>query len=158
MMSFSEIATHQAPVWKGKANYLIHVDLADHGLKGRMEQLWARQIANDEFELCCVPFFTYGFALGDILATRRSNDMDHIVSHVVRQSGRRLVRLWLKYASSAGTESVYEYLIKAAAFHEWSSEYLVAIDISPVESRDPERLLAFLEEGRRNNIEIEWGN
>jgi hypothetical protein len=59
------IATHDYPAWRAQANYLIMADLSPWGLQDRWEQLWASQVAEDEFILCCIPFFTYGMALGD---------------------------------------------------------------------------------------------
>ena len=39
-----EIATHGAPVWKERGNFLIFADLSLAGMPGRWEQLWARQL------------------------------------------------------------------------------------------------------------------
>lgn len=59
------IATHQEAVWRDRADYIIRVDLADHGMPGSAEQMWTRATSDGMYEICCIPFFTYGIALGD---------------------------------------------------------------------------------------------
>lgn len=69
MKRTKQIATHDNPVWRSKANFLIAADLSENGLEGASEQLWARREADNEFIICCIPFFTYGISLGDHVAT-----------------------------------------------------------------------------------------
>jgi hypothetical protein len=37
------------------------------GTKVTTEQLWARQVGDRHFELCCIPYFVYDLALGDVV-------------------------------------------------------------------------------------------
>src|SRR5690625_5461577 len=69
----SKIAVHAHPAWRDKANFMIFADLSESGLSGRWEQLWSRQLSETEFQLCCIPFFTYGLALGDRVTTDRKS-------------------------------------------------------------------------------------
>jgi hypothetical protein len=51
---------------RDRSNYIIRVALEQHGLPGEFEQMWAR--TDDDavgYELCAIPFFTYGLSLGD---------------------------------------------------------------------------------------------
>ena len=65
--SIGSIATHPAAVWRLRADFLLHVDLKAHGMPGRGEQLWARRVGEHRFQICCVPFFSYGITLGDVV-------------------------------------------------------------------------------------------
>jgi hypothetical protein len=56
------IATHQQPP---DANFLLHADLAEHGMPDAREQLWVRQLDERRFAMRSLPFFTYGIALDD---------------------------------------------------------------------------------------------
>lgn len=154
----TDFATHVAPVWRDKANHLIAADLADHNMPGRWEQLWARQTADGEFELCCLPYFTYGLALGDIVRTRSTDAVKHVIARVQKRSGRKLLRLWLKNAALPGKERVYTYLVKHAPLHEWSSEHLLAIDVPANDSIALQSVLELLEDIKNAGIEVEWGN
>ncbi|HZM28688.1 MAG TPA: DUF4265 domain-containing protein [Gemmatimonadales bacterium] len=87
------IAVHERPVWKERANFLVHIDLHPWGLPGRLEQLWVRREGERLFELCCIPFFSYGFHLGDVVETTPQNDLEFVVNRVVSPSGRRNIRI-----------------------------------------------------------------
>jgi hypothetical protein len=63
----SKIATHPEPVGRDRANFIVRLDLAPHGMPGCYEQVWTRTDDHRLFELCCIPFFTYGQSLGDVL-------------------------------------------------------------------------------------------
>jgi len=154
----TDFATHVAPVWRDKANYLIAAELADYDMPGRWEQLWARQTADGEFELCCLPYFTYGLALGDIVRTRSTDAVKHVIAQVQKRSGRRLLRLWLKNAELSGKERVYAYLAKHSPLHEWSSEHLLAIDVPADDSIASQYVLELLEDIKNAGIDVEWGN
>jgi hypothetical protein len=45
---------------------MIGAELAE---EDRDEQLWARQVGDRRFEICCIPFFVYDMALGDVVET-----------------------------------------------------------------------------------------
>ena len=152
----SQIATHEAPVWKEKANFLIFADLLAAGMAGRWEQLWARQLGEAEFELCCIPYFTYGLALGDAVRTQPSGGRRYVVTEVHARSGRRVLRLWLKKAHARGREHVLRHLESHSPLHEWSSDNLLAIDV-PAGGPDPE-LSALLADLPRLGVDVEWGH
>lgn len=63
--------------------------------QGAHEQLWTRTDDQTTFEICCLPYFTYGLALGDEIAW---SAIDRLAL-VSRRSGRRLIRC--AYASRA---------------------------------------------------------
>ena len=59
----SKIATHPGPVGRERTNFIVQLDLAGHGMPGNFEQCWTRTDDHRLFELCCIPFFTYGLSL-----------------------------------------------------------------------------------------------
>lgn len=151
----SEIATHDAPVWKVRANFLIFADLSAAEMPGRWEQLWARQLGESEFELCCIPYFAYGLALGDAVRTQPSGGRRYVVAEAHARSGRRVLRLWLKNAAAGGRERLLRHLESESPLHEWSSDNLLAIDVLP---GGPEaELSALLADLPRLGVDVEWG-
>lgn len=149
------VATHEAPARRERADFLIFADLSAHGLPGRWEQLWARRLGETDFELCCIPYFIYGLALGDTVRTRPSGEKNYVIEGVSARSGRRVLRLWLKDASAGGRERLLRYLEARAPLHEWSSDNLLAIDV-PAEGDDAE-LSALLAGAASSGIVVEWG-
>jgi hypothetical protein len=126
-----DIATHENPVWRDRANYILQADLADHGLPGRYEQLWARHVSDGQYELCCLPFFTYGYALGDIVRLRAATGrFDQVLGPVVRPSDRTLLRV--AFVNRDHHEELHAALAGSGRPHEWKSFGLVAIDIEDV--------------------------
>lgn len=82
-------AVHQEPVWRDRSNFVIAAAVPGGG-DTETEQLWGRQIDERRFEICCIPFFVYDLALGDVVET----DGDYIVERVVEPSGRYVFRVW----------------------------------------------------------------
>jgi hypothetical protein len=115
------------PVWQSRANFLIRADLADHGMAGRMEQLWARKIDDKTFEICCIPFFTYGVALGDTVET----DGGYFVRKVVRKGGHRTLRGAVANKDKANElhESIHGQLDRAGLVYEWYAPGYFAVDL-----------------------------
>jgi hypothetical protein len=117
-------AVHKEPIWHERANFII----AAHMPEGNAEQLWARQIGDNRFEICCIPFFVYNLALGDVVLT----NSDHEVAVVVEQSGRFVFRVWFG-ESFHRRQDVAEELADLGALLEWSSPNLLAVDAANAE-------------------------
>ncbi len=83
-----KIATHSDPGWRDRTNYIVQLDLTGHGMPGSYEQCWTRTDDQELFELCCIPFFTYGQSLGDILKV----DLGTGQQTVARKQGHRTMR------------------------------------------------------------------
>jgi Domain of unknown function (DUF4265) len=131
-MNDADIATHEDPAWMQQANFIIVADLGAHGMQGRLEQMWAKQLGETEFILCCIPFFTYGMALGDRVFTSSREDRRYIIEEVRGRSGRRVSRLWLKDVDEAGRVEVKAYISEQRLLSEWYSINLLALDIPEV--------------------------
>ena len=95
--------------------------MADH------EQLWARHLGDNRFELCCIPFFTYDLALGDIVETAPAAGRTYVVNRVVAPSGRFVFRVWFGETAHPRDE-VAAQLDRLGALLEWSSLNLLAVD------------------------------
>ena len=113
-------AVHTDPVWRDRADFIVGAALPQ---TDRAEQLWARQIDDRLFEVCCIPFFLYDVALGDIVET----DARHELLHVVEPSGRFVFRAWFGGAGHPREDVVNE-LTELGALFEWSATDLLAID------------------------------
>lgn len=113
-------AVHEAPVWRDRANFVIGAQLPE---EGRAEQLFARQLSDRRFEICCIPFFVYDLALGDVVET----DESYNVTSVVQPSGRFVFRVWFG-ESFHPRHPVADELSAHGALLEWSSDNLLAVD------------------------------
>lgn len=152
----AEIATHDAPAWRDKANFLIFADLSTTGMVGRWEQLWAQQASDDEFVICCIPYFAYGLALGDKVRTAASASKKYVETGVVARSGHRAFRLWLKDATPDARARVLKYVERYTPVHEWSSDNLLVVDVP---EREPSpAVVALLDDLTRTSIRWEWSD
>jgi hypothetical protein len=114
-------AVHEAPVWRERANFVIGAPLPE---EGRAEQLWARQLGDERFEICCIPFFVYDLALGDVVETNARFDL----VRVIERSGRFVFRIWFDDAFHSRQE-IADALAELEALLEWSSPNLLAVDV-----------------------------
>lgn len=113
-------ALHPEPVWRDRSNFIIGAPLPE---EGRAEQLWARQVGDRRFEICCIPFFVHDVALGDVVETDANFDL----VRVVERSGRYVFRVWFG-ESFRPREEIAERLAALGALLEWSSLNLLAVD------------------------------
>jgi hypothetical protein len=128
MTDAGRIATHKDPVWRDRANFIIRVDLTPFGLTGNCEQLWTRtEDGGQTYEVCCIPFFTYGIALGDCLTW---DETTHVVQ-VVTRSGRRCIRIAFgdKAVAKARHEEFHGATIASGALAEQNNEGYWALDL-----------------------------
>jgi hypothetical protein len=125
--SQEQFAVHQGPVWRERANFVIHAELPEEDHPKHFEQLWARQLSDDRFEVCCIPFFIYNLALGDVVATSPKGDLRYVVTRVVRQSGRYVFRVWFGRSFHPRDQIAGE-LQALGSLIEWSSLNLLAVD------------------------------
>jgi Domain of unknown function (DUF4265) len=82
------IATHAEPARRDEANFIVRLDLTEHGMAGAYEQMWARTKDQESFELCCIPFFTYGQSIGDVLEVAAGTGQHRVLA----KCGHRTIR------------------------------------------------------------------
>lgn len=93
----ADVVVHPEPAWRDHADFIIAGQIPDSGPGNpKQEQLWARQVGDFEFEICCIPFFLYDIALGDKVVTGECGDDKYLLSSVIEGSGRYVFRAWLK--------------------------------------------------------------
>lgn len=120
-------AVHQEPIWRDRSNFIIAASIRDGG-DVETEQLWARRDDEGHFEICCIPFFVYDLALGDVVET----SADYLVQRVIRQSGRYVFRVWFG-ESFHPRDEVAGQLKGLGSLVEWSSPNLLAVDAVDLE-------------------------
>ena len=64
---------HPEPVWRERADFIISAPLLLE--EGRAEQLSAWHEEDHLFEICCIPFFVFDVALGDVVETNARHDI-----------------------------------------------------------------------------------
>ena len=118
-------ARHEDPVWRERSDFVIAAAIASDSAD--REQLWAKQLSDDTFEICCIPFFVYDLALGDVVQTAPEGGRRYMVDKVVRPSGRFVFRVWLGDSFQPRHEIAGQ-LEAIGAVLEWSSPNLLAVD------------------------------
>jgi hypothetical protein len=94
MTDAMEFVVHQDPVWRDRSNFIIDAELPEKDRPHRFEHLFAKQVSDARFEICCIPFFAYDIVLGDVVATSPKGNRKYVVDNVVLPSGRYVFRVW----------------------------------------------------------------
>ncbi|MGV9984368.1 DUF4265 domain-containing protein [Streptomyces olivaceus] len=128
----TEFIVHDDPVGRAQSNYIAHANLAPFGLDGQMEQLWLTPLNDGTFSLACIPFRTYGLALGDQVLL----SADDQVSEVVGLSWHRVLRILLMPSQdperlAEATSRIKHEIEAAGLLSEWSGDRHVAVDVPP---------------------------
>ena len=126
----TDTVVHNEPAWRERANFIIAAPLEESGSeqKLRWEQLWAKQLDANRFEVCCIPFFIYDVDLGDEFETTDLETKKYVLSRVLKKSGRFTFRVW--FSPAAKRDQIVKeirdlgYLIE----ERWPGSRLLAID------------------------------
>lgn len=130
-----DVTVHPKPVWRDRANFIImgRIDSGGPVSGPSTEQLWARQVDDFQFEICCIPFFLYNLALGDIVATGTLGEDQYLIDSVMKESGRFVFRVWL--GESTDPDELSNLLAQAGCLLERQTDTsrLLAIDAATEE-------------------------
>ncbi len=100
VFGYSDTIGHEAPAWRERADSLVHAWIREEGKepasRWRWEQIWARRVGENRYEVCCIPFFAYDLALGDEIETGRRQDRDPVLERVAKPSGHYTFRVWFR--------------------------------------------------------------
>ena len=141
---------HREPVWGDRANFVIRAKLPD---TDDFEQLWCRQMTDSNYEVCCIPFYLYDVALGDVVVARTS---DLTMCEVLQSSGRFVFRVWFEATGHSIHDPVAEMLKQEGALLEWWSPRLLAVDAS--DQSHAQRIADYLaDQERRGRLAYETG-
>jgi len=139
----AKFSTHEEPIWRERANFIINGALRE---PDRFEQLWARKVDENRFEICCIPFFLYDLALGDTVETAPRDSRQYVLSRVVNRSGRYVFRAFFERPQYRYRDSTVAALRGVGAQIEWSSPSLLAVDIEGSSAQKVADLLHGLEQ------------
>jgi hypothetical protein len=87
----SRIATHPNPVERPVPSFMLRARVDDIEGGDSFAQLWSKRVGDDLFKVCCIPFFAYGLALGDVV---RADSW--VIKSVEQRSGNGLARVAIK--------------------------------------------------------------
>jgi hypothetical protein len=140
-MSEQDYVVHSTPARPDRSNFIIRASIEEDNSPRRFEQLWAHQLDETRFEICCIPFFVYDLALGDEVET----DTDqHTIQRVVKRSGGSTFRVWFGDSSIRVAHDAVTELRTSGAELEWYSEHLLAINAA--DEQRAQKIADFLHE------------
>lgn len=127
---------HPHPAWRERADYLLYAPVEFAGEKEYFEELWTRQISENRFEICCIPFFIYDLALGDVVECRKAENATQNLT-VIESSGHETYWVWIEdHCPMSKLEQIRDKLIEHLIEHEGFGFKLLAIDIPLTKSSD----------------------
>lgn len=118
-------ATHPAPLWRDRSDFVFAAHLGVKDGKNEWEQLWGQKVGPQRFVLCCIPFFARNVALGDEVET----DGDFTLQRVVRASGQVTFRVWFGGQDATTRQNIVREIEGKKPLMEWSSENLLALSV-----------------------------
>jgi len=127
--SAEHIVVHGSPVWGDRAKAVLRA-VVPNPPDGEewFEQLWAAPVSAGRYELCCIPFATYDYALGDVVEVG-SGEMEYAISGVAQPSGRVVLRVWLADSARETWDELQGLIRFRGLLFEFRKPALVAIDV-----------------------------
>lgn len=125
------IATHPNPAKKPVSSFMVRAALEGAGDGDNFEQLWTKRVGADLFELCCIPFFAYDMALGDVVRAEATSG--YVVQGVARRSGNGVVRVAIKRREDVNEmhRKLHDLLGRLEYLCEWYAPGYVAVSLEP---------------------------
>lgn len=120
-----QYTAHHEPIWRERANFIVVAPLPE---QDRYEQLWCRQLTESTFEVCCIPFFLYDVALGDVVETETTSEGAFSVRRVTEHSGRYVFRVLFSDLSAETQAEVQDRVMGLGGAVERGTPKLIAID------------------------------
>jgi hypothetical protein len=99
--------------------FMLRASLGDVAFDGSYEQPWAKRLGEDRFEVCCIPFFVYGLALGDVV--RADAETGYVIRSADQRSGNGVVRVAVTSCDDVAAVHLrlHDLLGKLEYLHEW---------------------------------------
>lgn len=112
-------------MWRDQSDFVLMatLDEPDH-----YEQLWVRRIADDQFKVCCIPFFLYDVCLADLVTADSTGENQFVISGVIGDSGRYVFRAYS--SDTVEMRAVQDWCDRRGYLTERFSESLIAVDAS----------------------------
>jgi len=129
-----DVVQHLSPAWQTKADYLVHGRI-EEGINKKWEQLWAKDLKNGKYEICCIPFCIYDLALGDHVEINNKNTL----GNVIKRSGNWTIRAWFGEISDDQQDEEKTAVInkvrnQLGCLVEWQSARMLAINVASNET------------------------
>lgn len=127
-----ELKKHPRPAWGERADCVLQmrIETGNAGLDNppRYEEIYARDVGEEFFQVCCVPFFLYDLALGDIVKVASQNGVQ-IVEGVAQESGQHTFRAYFgrTFMPAARDVLIDELSTMAGVVAEWYSDDLLGL-------------------------------
>lgn len=124
-----QIAVHREPAWGERSNFMVMAQIEGENLPRNWEQLWARQVGQGRLETCCIPFFIYDLALGDVVECVAMGPMEYAIGQVLEPSGHWTFRAY--FGDTTAPESLLDVdstLRERGHELEWWAAELLAVD------------------------------
>lgn len=124
----NDIKKHPHPVWADKADFLLQlrIQTGDPRMDDppRYEELPVQDMGEGFCRICCVPFFLYDLALGDVLKLT-----DGKLDGVAQESGHHTFRAYFGRAFMPAARSVLidELAMMPGVITEWYSNDLLGL-------------------------------
>ncbi|WP_406290041.1 DUF4265 domain-containing protein [Embleya sp. NBC_00896] len=139
-MEFSgTVIQHEDPVGRAARNHMVYMVL--DGEPEWREQLWTVKVDKGIFKIACLPFFTRGIYLNDVVAV----DPEGFVFGLVEKSGHCLVRAALKLDHPQLEDThgeLHDHLVRLGLPHEWLRGTYFSADVAP--DADPSQVIEIL--------------
>ncbi|MCJ1712892.1 DUF4265 domain-containing protein [Curtobacterium sp. VKM Ac-2922] len=89
-----EWAVHRSPAWGDRVDFVANAkfDGSGPGTLG-CEQLLFQRAGDGRYRLCCIPFFTYGYSLGDVVTLEDHGEVGLAPGEVVERSDHWSIRV-----------------------------------------------------------------
>jgi len=143
----SDFAPHGNPVWREQSDFIIHAAIPDSE-SPRWEQLWVQRLDENEFRICCIPFFIYDLALGDVVSVRETTQFRFLFDRVLKPSGHTVFRVWLG-DSSDDPKGLIHSIANVGGLVERYSDNLFGVDVYGAEqTREMANFLESLERAK----------
>jgi hypothetical protein len=115
---------------------MLRAALDGVGPGDNFEQLWSKRVGDDLFEICCIPFFVYDLALGDVV--QAGAESGYVIRSVAQRSGNGVVRVAIKRPEDVEAEHLrlHELLGRLEYLCEWFASGYVAVSLEPGRSHE----------------------
>jgi hypothetical protein len=147
---------HLHPVDPDPVDSLVLVLLED--IHQGTELLAAHRVGEDDYQVCCIPFFAYGINLGDTVYAPVDPKSGYATVKGIRaESGNRTMRVAFRskdFTPGLG-EELHAGLERSRLLHEWLSRGYVSICLNTQSDLATARALTSRLE-RQGHVSVEW--
>jgi Domain of unknown function (DUF4265) len=144
---------HHHPVWRDRADAIVHARVEQAGSGYIQESLWTKKLADNRYEICCVPFFIHDLALGDEVETALNEVGKLTLQRVVKRSGNQTFWIWFNEPYDREVwDKAYESVARCGCPLEGYNAGLIAFSVESEEQAEL-ALEALKEESDRGLLE-----